>query len=238
MERMSVTTPAVAALLADLQRIFTTRLGALVVYGGQQGNGPTRCLALVEALSAQDLEACASHARAWQKAGLATPLVLPATEFRESLDAFPLEYGAIIRWHHVAFGPDPFTDTHIGPEDTRRACETQVRSHLVHVREGYIEAANSPRDVAALISASVPAFAALLRHVAWLCGDAARAVASGGSIAHLGAQVAGLPASTVDALLQLEHDAGLASGDAARLFPEYLAALDQLAAFINGWRQP
>lgn len=233
-----MTPPAVATLLADLQRLFTSRLAALVVYGGQQGPGPTRCLALVDGLSAQDLEACARQVRAWQKAGLATPLVLPATEFRDSLDAFPLEYGAIIRWHHVVHGDDPFAGAHISAEDTRRACETQIRSHLVHVREGYIEAADSPGDIAALISASVPAFAALLRHVAWLCGDAAHAVESGRSIAHLGAQLAGLSAGTVDALLQLEHDAGLASGDAARLFPEYLAALDQLARFINGWRQP
>jgi hypothetical protein len=43
---------------------------------------------------------------------------------------------------------------------------------------------------------------------------------------------------TVSAVLALEQpEAGVAaSTDAARLFPEYLAAVEQLAAFVDRWR--
>jgi len=242
MNLMTPASPSVATLLADLRQIFGQQLVSLVVYGGSgdgpQHPGPARCLALVDTLGAAELDGCARRVHAWHTLGLATPLILPEREFRESLDAFPLEYGAIIRRHEVAHGPDPFVGARINPEDARRACETQVKSHLVHLREAYLEAANAPREVAALVAASIPAFASLLRHVAWLGGDGNAAVDAGLSVAHAGARLAGLPDGLMDALLPLEHDRGLASGDPARLFPEYLAAVEQLARFVNNWSRP
>ena len=38
---------------------------------------------------------------------MATPLILPESEFRRSLDAFPLEYGEIIRAHDIVYGERP-----------------------------------------------------------------------------------------------------------------------------------
>ena len=55
-------------------------------------------------------------------------------------------------------------------EDLRRACETQIKSHLVHLREGFIESGGRPQAIADLVAASAPAFAALLRNVARLNG--------------------------------------------------------------------
>ena len=133
---------AAAALVADLRRIFADRLRSVVAYGRRiedAGEGPLTCLALVDSLTLGDLEACAARASAWGRHGLATPLILPAEEFRRSLDAFPLEYGEIIRAHERVFGGDPFENAAVGREDLRRACEAQVKSHLVHLREGFIE---------------------------------------------------------------------------------------------------
>src|SRR5687768_12422327 len=94
---------AAEALVADPQGIFGKRLRSLGVYGahadGHGGREPVACLALVASLSAQDLEACARSASGWHRRGLATPLILPQAEFHRSLDAFPLEYGEIIRAH-------------------------------------------------------------------------------------------------------------------------------------------
>src|SRR5258708_6396596 len=120
---------ATDALVSDLQRIFITRLQSVVVYGAHAEEGGSQdrvhCLALVESLSTIDLEACAAAAGRWRRAGLATPLVLPTGEFLRSLDAFPLEYGEIIRAHVLVLGDDPFTNATIGRDDLRRACETQ-----------------------------------------------------------------------------------------------------------------
>jgi hypothetical protein len=223
-------------LVNDLRRVFGNRLRAVVAYGARaegHGNASLRCLALVESLSPSDLAACAGHARTWEKNGLGIPLVLPEDEFRRSLDAFPLEYGEIIRSHRRVYGDDPFRDIAIAREDLRRACETQVKSHLIHLREGYIESGGQPAAVAELVTASAPAFAALLRHVATLADGAA---ADRQQLALRGARVASLPEGLVTDILSLDGQPAIAAADPARLFPDYLAAVEQLSRAVDIWR--
>jgi hypothetical protein len=140
-----------ASVLHDLQHIFGERLDAVVSYG-QPGASPAPSLALVRAITADDLAACAARAAAWRRAGCATPLLLTRDEFAGSLDAFPIEYGEIIETHHVLFGGNPFAGLEIRDEDLRRACEVQVKSHLLHLRENFIECGGRPADIAALIA--------------------------------------------------------------------------------------
>src|SRR5687767_13060293 len=107
-----ITSPAATtSLVADLHDIFGERLRSVVAYGPHlegQASARLTCLALVTSLSASDLEACARAAGRWHRENLATPLLLTEAEFRSSLDAFPLEYGEIIRAHVRVFGADPF----------------------------------------------------------------------------------------------------------------------------------
>ena len=227
---------AAAALVTDLRHVFADRLRSLVAYGplvDGGGDAPLTCLALVDSLTITDLEACARHAHGWERHGLAIPLILPAEEFRRSLDAFPLEYGEIIRAHERVFGTDPFEHASISQEDLRRACETQIKSHLVHLREGFMESGGRPQAVGSLVTASAPAFAALLRHVARLSG----AGTSGRNNAALeGARAAHLPEPVVSSVLALDRPSTIPTTDAARLFPDYLAAVEQLARVVDTWR--
>jgi hypothetical protein len=222
-------------LLSDLRRIFGERLRSLIAYGDHSDSTPLTCMALVASLDTVDLDACARAVQGWHRHGVATPLILPEQEFRRSLDAFPLEYSEMVRVHTPVYGSDPFETSTIAADDLRRACETQIKSHLLHLREEYIEAAGHPRAVAALVEASAPAFAALLRSVAQLHGgttsDRAAATVEG-------ARAARLPDTIVSAVLAFEpaRQADVSSTDPARLFPEYLAAVEQLAAFVDRWR--
>lgn len=226
-----------AGLVADLHRVFGDRLRSVVAYGPHMEGAPdaaVSCLALVTSLSASDLEACAQMNPRWTRERIATPLLLPEDEFRRSLDAFPLEYGEIIRSHVRVFGADPFDGVEISRSDLRRACETQIKSHLLHLREGFIESGGRPSEVARLVTASAPAFGALLRNVARLNGvvsndrmEATRA----------GAHAAGLPGGVVDEVIALERPAPMPSTDPARHFPAYLAAVEQLARVVDTWRE-
>jgi hypothetical protein len=125
---------SLAVALHDLQHIFGERLDAVVAYGDPDAQ-PTRCLALVQSLTGDDLDRCAAHAASWHRAGCATPLLLTRDEFAGSLDAFPIEYGEILATHRLIFGIDPFGGMTIRTEDLRREIETQVKSHLVHLRD-------------------------------------------------------------------------------------------------------
>jgi hypothetical protein len=219
-----------------LRRIFGERLRSVVAYGPHvdgDTEAPLTCLALVSALTLADLDACAAANHSWSRAHIATPLILPDDEFRRSLDAFPIEYGEIIRTHQVVFGDNPFDDVRIETDDLRRACETQIKGHLVHLRQGYIQTGGKPAAIRDLITASAPAFVGLLRNVARLTG-----VHSGDRMqtTREGARLAKLPDGLISDMLALEHGPAIPTTDAARLFPEYLAAVEQLAHTIDTWQ--
>jgi hypothetical protein len=227
---------AAAALVDDLRRVFAGRLRAVVAYGPRiegDGDSPLTCLALVDSLGVGDLEACARLTQQWERHGLAIPLILPQEEFRRSLDAFPLEYSEILRAHERVFGTDPFDGVSISREDLRRACETQVKSHLLHLRESFIETRGRPQAIADLVCTSAPAFAALLRNVARLNGGGSPARADA---TREGARAAGLADSIVADVLALDRPSTIQTTDTARLFPQYLAAVEQLARAVDSWR--
>ena len=228
--------PAAEGLVRDLQRIFGDRLRAVVAYGGLvdgAADTPLTCLALVSALTTGDLESCAARSAHWHRTDVATPLLLPEEEFRRSLDAFPLEFGEIVRAHERLYGEDPFEGLVIAREDLRRACESQVKSHLLHLREGFMESGGHPQAVSDLVSASAPAFASLLRNVARLAGVTSR---DRMQATREGARSAGLDAGVVADVLALEYPAAIPTGDPARLFPAYLSAVEQLARSVDAWR--
>lgn len=224
------------SLVGDLRNVFGTRLLAVVAYGPQiegAADSPLTCLALVNSLTAEDLQSCAQFARRWHRAHIATPLLLPSQEFMRSLDTFPLEYGEIIRAHQLVYGENPFSSATIAADDVRRACELQAKSHLVHLREAFIESGGRPTDVAELVTTSAPAFTQLLRNVARLN----RVTTDDRSeVTRAGARAVGIPEELVADMLNLERRPGVPATDPSRLFPEYLAAVEQLARAVDGWR--
>jgi hypothetical protein len=227
---------AALVLVGDLQNVFGDRLRSVVAYGPRvEGNAtaPLSCLALVSSHDFPDFEACARHTARWHRNRIATPLVISETEFHTSLDAFPLEYGEIIRAHQRVFGSDPFDGVAIAPADLRRACETQIKSHLVHLREGFLESGGEPSALTSVVTASAPAFTALLRHVAWLNGATTR---DRTEATRAGAQAAGITEAIVGDMIALEQQSAGRTVDPARLFPQYLAAVEQLARTVDTWR--
>jgi len=222
-----------AGLLHDLQGTFGPRLNALVTYG-HEGTTPLSSLAIVESLTIEDLSACARQAKSWHSDGAATPLILTRDEFAASLDAFPIEYGEILDTYRLVHGPDPFAGLAIRPEDLRRACEVLAKSHLLHLRENYMDGSARPAAIAALVAESAPAFAALLRRLARLDGQRAATPLELGQYA---ASRPGLDPRVVGDVFALGATGDQSGVDPLRLFPEYLAASEQLARFIDAWRE-
>jgi hypothetical protein len=238
------TVDAVTALERDLRGIFGDRLHSLAVYGerlqphdaAHDGHGAhdrpaIRTLIVVDAIGERDLRACAQHAAAWHDAGLATPLLLAAREFDRSLDAFPLEFGAMITDHRVVAGRDPFDGLKVDSADIRRACEVQARSHLLHLREGYVETRGRADALSVLIVDSAGALAGLVTSVARLeihTDDPAAA-------ARHAERTLGVAPGSISNVVALANVREITSADAERLFPPYLEAVDKLVAYVDGW---
>jgi len=242
------TSPAVPAALSgalerltrDLESIFGPRLRAVVAHGPRlrAANAaptaaiPLNTLALVERVDYKDLVACGQKAEDWLASGVTVPLLLSPEEFERSLDTFPVEYGEIIAHHVVVTGNDPFAHLSVRDDDLRRACEAWGKSHLIQLREGYIEAGGDAKAVARLVLQSASPFAALLAQIARLrgmhdTGPEALARATEG--------IAGLPEAPVREVLALEAGARLDGDTAMTLFPAYLDAVERLAQFLDGW---
>ena len=215
-------------LAADLARVLGDRFVALAA------TGPASSVAFATALAAGDFEAFGAIDEAWHRDGLETPLLLTVDEFRRSLDAFPLEYQALLDRHVVLAGRPPFEDVRIDASHLRRACEVQAKGHLIHLRQAWIEAAGHEDRLAVLIGRSARSLRVLLINVARL-SDGRGAGAADDDAALRGAARAGLDASLVSAVLAAEDDPDLAPPLVPRL-PEYLAASERLWAYVDGWR--
>lgn len=249
---------AVQTLHRDLSTIFGARLQSLVIYGprareSREGahahehhahhdhphghthdrhQAPIQTMAVVGALSGDDLRACAARVGGWHDEGLATPLLVVAAELDRSLDSFPLEFGAIQADHVVVTGTSPFASIAVDPADVRRACEHQARSHLLHLREGFLETRGRADALAVLIVSSAAPFAALITSIARLEGRDAADAAGAGRHAE---RTLGLTGGAITDVVQLVGVQEIPSADALRVFPPYLDAVEKLVKYVDGW---
>jgi hypothetical protein len=229
---------ALETFVVDIRNIFGTRLLAIVVYEAvapavsDKANDHIQTLTLVDAVKFEDIAACAARSASWERIGLATPLIMGGDEFTRSLDTFPLEYGNIIATHRVIAGSDPFKDLTVRAEDLRHASETLAKSHLLHLREAYIECEGQPATVARMMVASVAPFKALLLTLAQLRGRPTR----DGAVLIREAASIGLDESTVQRILNLRDASQLSSTETIGFFASYLDTVERLARHVDGWQ--
>jgi hypothetical protein len=217
---------AFTRLADDLGRVFGSRFVALVAYA------PTRSAAFASSILADDLEALAPLVDRWQRDGLDTPLVLTTREFERSLDAFPLEYGAVLDRHVLIAGTSPFTGARPSDQDLRRACEVQAKAFLIHLRQGWIEASDHAHEQEHLLTQAAEPLRALLANMAHLQGAAAHVDAD---LAAFGSCVTNTPADRIAHILDLPahpERAAVHIGDMNGL----LEFAEQLWAHVDGWR--
>ena len=212
-------------LATDLRKVFGARFVALVA------SGQTSSVAFASSILPGDLDACGVLMDAWRRDTLAAPLILTPDEFRRSIDAFPVEYQGLIDEHIVIDGTPPFDNVPIDIDELRRACEIQAKSHLLHLRQGWIEAGGHEEDLADVLIRSAAPLRILLAHVARLTGT----TVAEEHAALAGARVAGLPVVLISSILALDEDPE--QGPAAIThFPAYLDASERLWAFVDRWR--
>ena len=215
---------ALDRMAGDFARVFGDRFVALVAYGGGDA------VAFATPVNAADLEALGTLVETWHRDRLATPLLLTPDEFRRSLDAFPLEYSEILARHVLVAGRDPFAGVQVDPRDLRRACEVQAKSHVIHLRQGWLGAAGHEHELADLIAESATPLRVLLTELMRLEGGAR----DDDPVAWAEAR-AGLDAGLIRSVLALDQDADGAVRLVPRL-PEYLEAAERLWSYVDTWR--
>src|SRR6266550_629637 len=99
---------------ADVARLLGERLVALLLYGswarGTQvpGRSDVNTLLICDTVDQSLFETLVPAMRNWTRAGQPAPLILTEREWRESADAFPIEYADMREASRLLAGRDPW----------------------------------------------------------------------------------------------------------------------------------
>jgi hypothetical protein len=224
---------AIDALARDLDEIFGARLHALVAYPGNQADGSLHSCALVDGLGFRDLVSCIPLTESWHHRGIAVPLMLASGELERTVDIFPLEYAAILGDYLVVRGNDPFQGMSIPTEDIRRATEGQAKSHLIHLREAFLESHGETTRVARLIASSAAPLRALLTNIARLQDSA---ITTDESLAKLAETHMGVSATLIREILASSGGGHSTIADPSALLARYIDAAQKIWKYVDRWR--
>lgn len=224
------------ALLRDLDRVFLGRLRSLGVYHSNDQNDRLHTLVVVDRLGFDDLGACVPLADDWLRRGIAVPLILSVDELHRTLDIFPLEYAAIAATLKPVRGSNPFEGATPARADIRRALETQANSHLIHLREAFLESRGEAYAIGGLLASSVTPFRTLLAGIARLVEPEGHGRLSDEHLASFAEQHMGVPSTVVREVFATATAHHAAIADPSALLARYVAAAERVWTFLDAWQ--
>ena len=127
-------------------------------------------LLIVDRADAELFARLTTPVRGWMASKHPPPLVLTEREWRDSADAFPVEYEDIRAGHRVLAGRDPWHGIRVQREHLRRQLEHELMGKLVHLRQAYAAEWNSPARLAEVIEGTRAGFLTMLRAILRLAG--------------------------------------------------------------------
>ena len=217
------------------------RLVALMLYGSaaRGTHVPKRSdvntLLICDAVDGALFDALAPVVRAWTKAGHPAPLILTEREWRESGDAFPIEYEDMREAHRLLAGRDPWPGIRVERDDLRRQLERELMGKLVRLRQAYGALWAEPKRLAEVIVGSAPGFFTMLRALLRLAGKPV----PGRPEALVGAAAALVGFAAAELAPLIRHAEGgpalrLEGGARDPLVAAYLAAVARTAEYVDG----
>ena len=223
---------------ADVARVLGERLVALLLYGSWArgthvpGRSDMNTLLICDAVDESLFETLAPAIRDWTRAGQPAPLILTEREWRESADAFPIEYQDMRDAYRLLAGRDPWPGIEVDRGHLRRQLEHELMGKLMRLRQAYAALQGDPKQLARVIVGSAGGFFTMLRAVLRFAGRPAPA--SPAELVRSAAALIGFPAEGLTPLVQ--HAMGgpmprLAKGDP--LAAAYLGAVARTAEYVN-----
>lgn len=158
----------------DYQTAFGNDLLSIILYGsGASGEylpkkSDINFLIVLTEEGINTLERSLKVLSKWQKRKVSIPLFLTKSYITSSLDTFPIEFLNMKLNYMLVFGKDMLADLPFKKEEIRVQCERELKSKLLQLRQGYLDASKRVRDLKLLIATSIPAFTAIFRALLYL----------------------------------------------------------------------
>ena len=163
-----------------LKAALGANLKTVAIYGSAAVGDRTRkysdinLLIVVERADTAVLKLVAPHSGAWVKDGNKPPVLVMENHIRRSQDVFPIELSDIRDRHRILHGdPASLTAIEVRPENLRRQLEFELRSKLLLLRQGFMEATSRSGSIEDLMGRSLSSLATLFRGVLRLLGERA-----------------------------------------------------------------
>jgi hypothetical protein len=217
---------------------FGEQLEGVLLYGSAvrgeflPGRSNLNILLLVSSYDSAVLKQYSALHRQWSKEQIVVPLFLTEEELHLSAAVFPLEFLEIQEQHRVLDGRDPFIGFHVKTDRLREAVVQGLMSHLLRLRQRYVEGGGSVEATTILLPLSITSAVPLLRGVQRLLG---RPVLSHSDavIKDVAEQLPLDLQGLLDALLLKRGQISSGSYELPRLFDRYLQAVTLLTRAVE-----
>jgi hypothetical protein len=156
-------------LTDELKQACGTNLKSVILYGSAAAGDHAgkrsdyNVLVVTEGLGRNELLAFSKTAKAWAKAGNPAPLLLTMARLNKSTDVFPVELLDIKECHKILYGDDVVSGLDIRTDNLRLQIEHELRGNLIQLRQQYLLAAGSAKEVCNLMVRSLSSFLVLFR---------------------------------------------------------------------------
>ena len=187
-----------------LVRLGGERLLELAAFGGWlvddplYDGTPARSVAVLQEVDLRLLDQFARAGVRLGNLGLSAPLTMTPQSIAASRDTFPLELLQIQQQHVVLLGQDHFATLRFEPAHVRLQCERELKSALLHLRQGLLAAAGNYKQLGASCRQEAERATRVLRGVLHLAG-----CAPAGRSSEIVAQAAGHTGLALDGLATL-----------------------------------
>lgn len=221
-----------------LQKICGANLRSVILYGSAAAGdyaakgSDYNVLMVLDDLQVPVLRALAKPVTAWERAGNPPPLLFTRRRLAEAADVFPVELLDLRDARRVLYGEDVIADIEISTAHLRLQVERELRSALIQLRRGFLSASARPRRLAALLAGSLSGVLTLFRAALRLYQpdvprDKLEALDQLGKHIPLGLDTFRRIHGLKTCALRLKNV------DAAKLFEEYLGAIEQVTDAVN-----
>lgn len=163
--------------VSELRGTLAGRLQAASLFGSAargewiEGVSDINVLVLVDDIDAPLLARTAPIAQSAAAHGI-TPLVMEVEEWRRAADVFTIELADMKDASVPLFGTDPAAVLPVQPAILRLQAEREMRAKLLHLHGAMLMTADDAERLGAILVHALPSFAAYLRALLRLAGEA------------------------------------------------------------------
>ena len=222
----------------EVKGVFGEQLEGMLLYGSAvrgeflPGRSNLNILLLVPSYDSVILKQYSAVHRRWSKEQIVVPLFLTEEELRFSATVFPLEFLEIQEQHRVLGGRDPFIGFHVKTDRLREAVVQGLMSHLLRLRQRYVEGSGGAEATTILLPLSITSTLPLLRGVQRLLGRPVLSH-SDAMIKDVAEQLTLDLQGLLDVLLLKRGQISPGSHEIPRLFDRYLQAVTLLTRTVE-----